>query len=97
MFSLGSGGRRPTEKMLIAIAEHRQRVKNGERPDLEGAVYHGGCLRCMWMKDNDTRAGVDWCLGCMYSNFNQNLPDRSLKLDRYYDMSEDEKDYLTSC
>ena len=70
----------PTEKMLKAIAEHRDRQITGERPDLLGAIYHGGCLRCVYQKDNDTRAGIEWCLGCMYSNFNQTLPDRSARL-----------------
>lgn len=75
---------RPTDKMLRAIAEHRRRQVTGERPDLEGAVYHGGCLRCVYLKGNDNRAGIEWCLGCMYSNFNQSLPDRSAYLPDVY-------------
>ena len=71
---------RPTDKMLRAIAEHRHRRVTGQRPDLEGAVYHGGCLGCFYLKDNDNRAGVEWCMGCVYSNFNQSLPDRSVRL-----------------
>lgn len=67
----------PTDRMLRAIAEHRRRQQTGERPDLLGAVYHGGCISCVYLKDNDTRSGIEWCLGCCYSNYNQSLPDRS--------------------
>ncbi len=70
----------PTPKMLRAIAEHRERERTGERPDLLGAVYHGGCLGCVYLKANDTRAGIEWCLGCSFANFNQSLPDLSRKL-----------------
>ncbi len=72
----------PTAKMLKAIGEHRERQRTGERPDLLGAVYHGGCLGCVYLKDNDTRSGIEWCLGCSYSNFNQSLPDLSARLPR---------------
>ena len=71
----------PTPRMVKAILEHRRRQITGERPDLLGAIYHGGCLPCLYAKDNDNRAGIEWCLGCMYSNFDQSLPDLSIRED----------------
>lgn len=65
----------PTPKMLKAIAEFRYNERHGIRPDLDGAVYHGGCLGCVYMRGNDMRTGIVWCLGCRYANFNSSLPD----------------------
>lgn len=66
----------PTRSMLRAIAEFR----NSKKPTHTGAIYHGGCIGCVYLKDNDTRAGIEWCLGCHYSNNNLSLPDRSARL-----------------
>ena len=72
--------RQPTRKMIDAINRFREDQKTGARPHLDGAIYHGGCLGCLYLKGNDNRAGIEWCLGCLYSNFNQSLPDLSVRL-----------------
>lgn len=72
----------PTHRMLKAIAYFRDCQTTGARPDLLGAVYHGGCLGCVYLKGNDTRAGIEWCLQCKYSTFDTSLPDLSQQLAR---------------
>lgn len=67
----------PTISMQRAITKFRKNQQEGVRPDLLGAVYHGGCLGCPHLAGNDTHDGIEWCLGCSYSNFNESLPDLS--------------------
>lgn len=42
------------------------------------AVYHGGCIGCIWLKGNTTVEGIKLCLGCSYSQWNRSLPDLSI-------------------
>lgn len=69
--------KQPTEKMLRIISEHRARQRDTVSI---GAIYHGKCIGCIYVKDNDSRAGIEWCLGCRYSNFDIRIPDRSATL-----------------
>lgn len=43
-----------------------------------GAVFHGGCLGCLWRKGNAQGEGLRWCMGCAYFGFVQHLPNRRM-------------------
>lgn len=53
-------------EVLVAIEEGRP------------AVFHGGCLGCIFRHQNTTHTGLAFCRGCRYFAFNQSLPDRSI-------------------
>lgn len=73
--------------MQRAILKFRKNQQEGVRPDLLGAVYHGGCLGCPHLAGNDTHEGIEWCLGCSYSNFNESLPSLMQRRKQSIDLS----------
>lgn len=42
------------------------------------AVFHGGCVDCIWRHQNTTHTGIAFCRGCTYFAFNRSLPDKSI-------------------
>jgi hypothetical protein len=58
----------PKMALEIAVAEAKGRP----------AIFHGGCVRCLWRHQNTTHAGIAFCRGCMYSCWDQKLPDKSI-------------------
>lgn len=42
------------------------------------AIFHGGCVTCIWRHQNTSHAGIAFCRGCMYFAWNQSLPDKSI-------------------
>lgn len=42
------------------------------------AIFHGGCVDCIWRHQNTTHAGISFCRGCQYFTTNWDLPDKSI-------------------
>jgi hypothetical protein len=42
------------------------------------AIFHGGCVTCIWRHQNTTHAGIAFCRGCQYFTANWGLPDKSI-------------------
>jgi len=58
----------PKSALAIAVAEAEGKP----------AIFHGGCVRCLWRHQNTTHAGIAFCRGCMYFCWDQSLPDKSV-------------------
>lgn len=58
----------PKSALAIAVAQ------------MEGkpAIFHGGCVTCLWRHQNTSHTGIAFCRGCMYFGWNQSLPDKSI-------------------
>lgn len=61
------------QKALNAIAKG---LEEG-RP----AIFHGGCIGCVWSHMNTTHAGIAFCRGCSYFAWDRNLPDKRREAD----------------
>ena len=42
------------------------------------AIFHGGCVGCIWRHQNTTHEGLAFCRGCSYFAFNRARPDKSI-------------------
>lgn len=43
------------------------------------AIFHGACIGCIYKAGNAVGAErINWCLGCTFSTFSDNLPNRRI-------------------
>ncbi len=56
-------------------------------------MFHGGCSGCVFRLQATTHAGIEYCSGCLYMNFDSKKPDLGWRESDYEHAEFEENDY----